>query len=368
MGPGTDVIVIGGGPVGLAAAIAIRKMGFEVTVADGVRPPIDKACGEGLMPDTLAALQMLGVNARDGDGCAFRGIRFIEGKSSVDANFPSGHGIGLRRTVLHQKIAERAAACGVSLMWNTPVTGICDDGAVVKGGVVRAKWIIGADGGNSRVRKWAGLEAHREHNRRFAFRRHYHAKPWTDCMEIYWGPNAQAYVTAVGKEEVCVALISRTPVVNLEMAIQKFPELASRLDRAQPVSPDRGAVTAMHRLKRVYRGRVALIGDASGSVDAITGDGLCLGFHQVGALANALQADDLAAYQTAHRRLARRPRLMARFLLLLDAQPALRRRVMRALSSEPDIFERLLAVHVGETSPRHLAATGAFLGWRFLAA
>lgn len=368
MRPETDVFVVGGGPVGLAAAIAIRKKGFEVTVADGVSPPIDKACGEGLMPDTLAALQMLGVNARDGDGCAFRGIRFIEGKSSVDANFPSGHGIGLRRTVLHQKIVERATACGISLMWNTPVTGIYDDGAVVKGGLVRAKWIIGADGSNSRVRKWAGLEAHREHNRRFAFRRHYHAKPWTDCMEIYWGPSAQAYVTAVGREEICVVIISRTPVVHLEMAMREFPELASRLDRAQSASPDRGAVTAMCSLKRVYRGRVALIGDASGSVDAITGDGLCLGFHQAGALANALQADDLAAYQAAHRRLAWRSRLMARFLLLLDAQPALRRRVMRALSTGPHIFERLLAVHVGETSPRHLAATSALLGWRFLAA
>jgi 2-polyprenyl-6-methoxyphenol hydroxylase-like FAD-dependent oxidoreductase len=368
MGSGTDVFVIGGGPVGLAAAIAIRKKGFEVTVADGVSPPIDKACGEGLMPDTIAALRTLGVDVGDEDGYAFRGIRFTEGKSSVDANFPSGHGMGLRRTALHRKIAERATACGVSLMWNTPVTGICDDGAVIKGGVVRAKWIIGADGSNSRARKWAGLEAHREHNRRFAFRRHYHAKPRTDCMEIYWGPNAQAYVTAVGREEVCVAIISRTPVVHLEMAMREFPELALRLNRAQPASPDRGAVTAMHNLKRVYRGRMALIGDASGSVDAITGDGLCLGFHQAGVLANALQADDLAAYQAAHRRLAWRPRLMARFLLLLDAQPALRRRVMRALSSEPEIFERLLAVHVGETSPRHLAATGAFLVWRLLAA
>jgi 2-polyprenyl-6-methoxyphenol hydroxylase-like FAD-dependent oxidoreductase len=342
--------------------------GFEVVVADGVKPPIDKACGEGLMPDTIKALGALGVGVGDADGYAFRGIRFIESKSSVEADFPRGHGIGLRRTVLHRMLAERATACGVSLMWNTPVTGMCDDGAVVKGGVVRAKWIIGADGGNSRVRKWAGLEAHRDNNRRFAVRRHFQLKPWTDCVEIYWGPNAQVYVTAVGKEEVCVALISRTPVVHLEMAMRKFPELASRLGRAQPANPDRGAVTAMHCLKRVYRGRVALIGDASGGVDAITGDGLCLGFRQAGALANALQTEDLEAYQTAHRRLAWRPRLMARFLLLLDAQPALRKRVLRTLSSEPDIFRRLLAVHVGESSPRHLAAMGALLGWRFLAA
>jgi flavin-dependent dehydrogenase len=124
----------------------------------------------------------------------------------------------------------------------------------------------------------------------------------------------------------------------------------------------------MHNLNRVYRGHVALIGDASGGVDAISGDGLRLGFHQAGALAEALQADDLEAYNTAHRRLARRPRLMARLLLLLNGQPALRKRVLRALSGEPDIFGRLLATHVGETSPGHMAATWALLGWRFLVA
>jgi flavin-dependent dehydrogenase len=367
MGRRNDVFVVGGGPVGLAAAIAIRKKGFQVTVADGISPPIDKACGEGLMPDTIAALRTLGVDVGDADGYVFRGIRFIEGKSSVDASFPRGHGIGVRRTVLHQKIVERAVACGVCLLWNTPVTGICTDGAIVGGDVVQAKWIIGADGSNSLVRKWARLDAHREHKRRFAFRRHYQLKPWTDCVEIYWGPNAQAYVTAVGKEEVCVVLIARMPVVDPEMAMREFPELASRLKDAQQASADRGAVTAMHSLKRVYHGRVALIGDASGSVDAITGDGLSLGFYQAGALANALQEDNLAAYHTAHRRGARRSMLMARFLLLLDAQPALRRRTVRTLSMRPDIFERLMAVHVGETSPRHLAAASALLGWRFLA-
>ena len=57
----TDVFVIGGGPAGLAAAIAARQRGFRVIVADGMRPPIDKACGEGLMPDGLAALERLGI-------------------------------------------------------------------------------------------------------------------------------------------------------------------------------------------------------------------------------------------------------------------------------------------------------------------
>jgi 2-polyprenyl-6-methoxyphenol hydroxylase-like FAD-dependent oxidoreductase len=119
---GTDVLVIGGGPAGLAAAIAARKKGFEVTVADGANPPIDKACGEGLMPGTLMALRELGVEIQPRDGMAFRGIRFLNGETSAEARFPTSSGVGLRRTILHQKMVERAQECGVSLQWNTPVS------------------------------------------------------------------------------------------------------------------------------------------------------------------------------------------------------------------------------------------------------
>jgi flavin-dependent dehydrogenase len=124
----------------------------------------------------------------------------------------------------------------------------------------------------------------------------------------------------------------------------------------------------MQKLKQVYRDRVALIGDASGSVDAITGEGLSLGFRQATALADALEAGDLAAYQKAHRRLARRPELMGRLMLVLDGHPALRERTLRAFASDSRVFARLLAVHVGAKSQAHLAATGALLGWRFVAA
>ena len=59
-----DVFVLGGGPAGLAAAIAMRRTGLRVILADAARPPIDKACGEGLMPDSLAAARELGILRR----------------------------------------------------------------------------------------------------------------------------------------------------------------------------------------------------------------------------------------------------------------------------------------------------------------
>src|SRR5260370_5197798 len=123
VGEGNAVLVIGGGPAGLAAAIAARMKGFDVTVADGVKPPIDKACGEGLLPGTIAALRELGVAISPDDGQAFRGVCFVDAANSAEASFSGASGFGVRRTVLHQKMVERAQQCGITLLWNTPVTG-----------------------------------------------------------------------------------------------------------------------------------------------------------------------------------------------------------------------------------------------------
>jgi menaquinone-9 beta-reductase len=367
MGRATDVFVIGGGPAGLAAAIAARQRGMEVVVADGAEPPIDKACGEGLMPDTLSALRELGVSVDPAEGFAFRGIRFLGERAQVEGSFPFGEGIGLRRPVLHQKMIDQAQRLGVTLLWKTSVSGLSPEGAIAGGKIIAARWVVGADGIRSRVRRWCGLEAPALPRPRYAFRRHYHIAPWTNRTEIYWGRNAQAYVTPVGHQDLCVVVISRSAGVRSTSIAADFPRLAEHLASAE-ASPEAGAVTLTSGFERVYRDRVALIGDASGTVDAITGEGLCLSFHQAAALAEALERGDLRRYQAAHRRLARRPTFMGRLLLLLDKQPKVRQRAMHALAKHPDLFARLLAVHVGATSAGHLAATGAQLGWRFVVA
>ena len=335
---GTDIFVIGGGPAGLAAAIAARLKGFDVTVADAARPPIDKACGEGLMPDSHDALRRLGVTFDPEESCTFRGIRFIGDGGTVSADFRREPGISVRRVRLHQLLIDRAQEVGVKLLWRTHVTSVQD---------VSARWIIGADGQNSRVRRWAGLHATCSESFRYGFRRHYRASRWTDYMEIYWGPACQMYVTPVGGGEVCTALITRDPHLRIDAAMAHFPELACRLKGASITSDERGAVTATRRLKRVYRGHIALIGDASGSVDAITGEGMSLSFRQAFALSDALAAGNLEQYQATHRRMARRPTFMAQLMLLLDRFPRARPHVLRLFAAEPVIFERLLAVHAG---------------------
>ncbi len=363
----TDVFVIGGGPAGLAAAIAARRKGLDVTLADGACPPIDKACGEGLMPDGLAALGSLGIALDSADAHPFRGIRFLGAGVSVEAGFPEGSALGVWPwPVLHRKMVEQAAAAGVRTLWGTPVTGICSEGVSIADGFIPSRWIVGADGFHSRVRRWAGLEAGHPRDRRFGFRMHYRVAPWSEYMELHWGAGCQVYVTPVAADEVCVTLISRDSHLRLDQALAQFPELSARLAGARRDSAERGAITANCSLKRVYRGRVALVGDASGSVDAITGEGLCLSFHQAIALADSLASGSLAPYQVEHRRLALRPTVMSRCMLAMDRHACLRTRVLRALASEPRIFRKMLAMHVGALSPRDLAANSWALAWQML--
>jgi flavin-dependent dehydrogenase len=368
MGQETEVLVIGGGPAGLAAAIAIREKGFEVTVADGAKPPIDKACGEGLMPNTIAALHELGIPIHPSDGQIFHGLRFIEGKTEAEANFPGESGIGIARTVLHSKMVERAEECGVSLLWSTPVSGLTKAGVVLRGREMRAKWVIGADGIRSRVRHWSGLDFASRHKVRFAQRRHYRIRPWTEHVEIYWGRMMQAYVTPLGDQETCVALISDDPRMRLEDAWNEFPLLAARVQGASLSGVDRGGVTVMSRLRRVYRGNVVLTGDASGSVDAITGEGLCLSFRQAMALADSLGSGRLETYQRAHRRLSRATYVMSGLLVWFGRNGKLRQRALQVLDRDPEIFARLFAGHLGKSSALDLAATSLRFGRQFLAA
>ena len=343
----TDVFVIGGGPAGLAAALAVRRTGLDVILADRAQPSIDKACGEGLMPDALDALRRIGVSLGGGNGVCFRGIRFLDGKLEAEASFPNqSFGLGMRRTELHRILVERAKDVGVAALWGRKIDGLDPKGVIVDGRTIRCRWIVGADGFHSNVRRWTGLAPDWNGARRIGLRQHFRVRPWTDFVEVYWRKNCQAYVTPVGEDEVCVAMVGKADIRVPDMAAM-FPRLGNHLSGAEPIGSPRGAISMSTRLPSVVAGRIALVGDASGSVDAVTGEGLALAFRQANSLATAIAAENLKTYSASHRRMGRLPRLMAQTLLLLDANDRLRRVAFRELAAHPRIFSHLLAVHVG---------------------
>ncbi len=364
----TDVFIGGGGPAGLAAGIAIRQRGLRVVVADLAKPPIDKTCGEGLMPHTFATLKALGVALGPAQAIPFRGIRFLGQGRVAEGAFPRSYGAGVRRTTLHQALVTRAAEEGVQLFWGTRVRGIGRGEVTLDSGKVLCRWIIGADGQNSQVRKWAGLDRGQPQESRFGFRQHFRVAPWTDFVEVHWGSHCQIVVTPVSPEEVCLAATSRSPQIRLKEALVQFPEITKRLEGRSAVTKDLGAITALRILRRVCRGPIALVGDASGSVDSLTGEGLGLAFQQAEALAEALAQDDLVRYERAHRRINRPSEVMSRLLLAMGSRAWLRRRVIDALAREPRLFERLLSLHPEAFSLLTFGLANSLkLGWSLLA-
>jgi flavin-dependent dehydrogenase len=377
-----DVFIAGAGPAGLAAAIALRQRGADVLLADALRPPIDKPCGEGIMPDSRHALAQLGIHLDSHHGAEFTGITFASDQARVSAAFPNGKGIGIRRTTLHHLLLDRASQLGVRFSWHTPL--------VVKSGPqpnqtptlakqpIIYRWLVGADGQASRVRTWANLDAAHLRSRRFGFRVHYRIRPWSSesgqpHVEVHWGPLGQVYITPTGPQEICVSAMTRHPNVRLNEILNAIPTLRDKLATAAPTSSERGCLTLTRRLRRVTRNNIALIGDASGSADAITGEGLGLAFRQALLLADSLtptnpDAANLNLYESRHATILALPQRMAALLLLLDRHPRLRNRTLHAFANRPALFRELLAVHIGEkTLPAFVLRHGPGLAARLLA-
>lgn len=362
-----DLAIVGAGPAGLATAIAAHQRGLHAIVVDCAEPPVDKACGEGIMPDGLAALATLGIHLPASAGAPFQGIRFVSEPDEVRADFSSGLGFGFRRPVLHSLLIDQAHSRGIEVRWKQRVDGISSRSLIVNGEPIRSRFIIGADGITSKIRKLANLEDGRVIRRRYGFRRHYSVAPWSPYVEVHWAGRGQMYVTPIGSEAICVAFITADQHLHFDEALADFPQLDARLRNVEPATRLKGALTLTRRLRNVYRDNVALIGDASGSPDAITGDGLSMSFKQAVALVDAIVAGDLAAYQKAHRRIARLPVFMGELMLTMSDHPAFRRRVFSVFDQYPRYFERMLAIHTGAQSPLKFGVGNTLsLGWRLL--
>ena len=363
-----DVVIVGGGPVGLASALALRREGLTVRVVEAGEPPLDKACGEGVMPDGLARLEALGVSLDGVRSWPFRGISYVDGDRLAEADFPGRPGRGVRRTVLHEVMVRVAERAGVELCWGERAHGLTGCGIETERGEIAARWIVGADGLLSRVRRWAGLASHRPRvaedgeggdRRRFGVRRHYRMEPWGDRVEVHWAEGCEAYVTPVAADEVGVAFLWSGGAAGFDALLARVPRLAGRVAGAAAVSRDRGAGPLDQRARALVRGRVLLVGDAAGYRDAITGEGLSLGFRQAELLAAALAAGRPRHYERAARRAARVPFALIAGLLFAERRPRLRRRLLATLAADPELFARLLAVHVGERPLQSVGWGGA---------
>lgn len=374
-----DVAIVGGGPAGLAVAIRAAEAGFRTVVLERAAGVPDKACGEGLMPAGVRELEALGALRLVSEAQPFAGIRYLQEETgtSVEARFRDGTGLGIRRTVLLAALAERATGCGALLRkasvreiaWssnhcvltlspeslNGAANGAPPEAPEPPEPAIAALLVVAADGLHSRLRRAAGLERAAKGPRRFGVRRHFALPPWSDLVEVYWTKGVEAYVTPIGPKAINVAFLwhddEAAGPARFDDHLARFPSLAKRLAHATPLSEARGSGPLVQRVRARAGERLALVGDAAGYVDAITGQGLSLGFAAASLLVRALPrslegdlAPALRRYDASLRGRWLRYALPARGLLALARRPALRRNALHLCERNPALFQALLTL------------------------
>jgi flavin-dependent dehydrogenase len=362
-----DLIVSGGGPVGLVTGIAARQLGLSVLVLEQSSSLPIKACGEGLMPRAVSVLEQLGVSL---DGAPeLSGIRFHDQGTVACAPFTGTPGRALSRHELMTRLDARARQLRVEVLSGytlrdfrcspsgVQVSTSSPDGPREYSG----RLLIGADGLRSAVRRKLGFELPAHHPPRFGAQRHYRCVPWSSWVEVHWHAQAEAYVTPLGADQVGVAVLSHGRPCRSEEWPQLFPQLMSRLGTS-PSERLRGAGPLEQRSRGVLAPGVALVGDAAGYLDALTGEGLAVGFAAALALVQRFAAGELPQYPRDHRALMAGYYRSTEVLLAFARHPRWRRLAVRLLSNYPQLFSALLAVSTGCPPPAS-ARSAALLYW-----
>jgi flavin-dependent dehydrogenase len=336
--PWHDLIVAGAGPAGLATALYAARAGLDTVVIEPRPDPIDKACGEGLMPAAVRALRELGVTV---PGQPIRGIRYIRGSHRADAPFRSGTGLGVRRTHLQAALLAQVRAQGIPVLRRS-ITEVDQDARYVRAAGLAAPYLAAADGLHSPIRRAVGLDPAigRGARRRWGLRQHFAVQPWSDYVEVHWGADAEVYLTPVGERLLGVAILSSARGSFAEQ-LARFPAVAERLP-AEGATAVRAAGPLRQRVRHRVAGRILLVGDAAGYVDALTGEGIAVALACADALVRSIVEDEPERYELRWRQASRRYRWLTASLLRARQQRWIAPAIVPAAARLPRLFGALV--------------------------
>lgn len=351
-----DVAVAGGGPAGLAFAIHGARLGLRVLVIEREALPRDKACGEGLLPAGVRELGTLGAGEllSERDCTPFSALRYVqEDGRFLEAKLPAPGGLGIRRTALSRALTEAAGMAGAEVATGERVLRVERVSGLVRVETTRrtltVRALVAADGLHSPLRRALGWEGAPARVVRFGLRRHLELQ-WPARVEVHFAEGVEAYLTPAGANRTGVAFLwephALGPRASFASLLAHFPALERRFAGAPFASEAMGAGPLQQNVTRTVGEGVALLGDAAGYVDALTGEGLSLAFHGARVLAGALATEPVEAALRTYEREA--SRAFARYgrlthaLLALARRPKLRRTALHALEVAPFAFEKLV--------------------------
>ncbi len=387
-----DVIVVGAGPAGAAAAILLAEHGVAVTLLDRARFPRPKICGEYLSPEAPRVLDRLGVlKAVDGRAVPLAGMRITapDGTELVGTYRALGrfrpyreHAMALPRETLDAILVERARALPIDVREGTRVVDVLLDGDRVTGveavdgagrvQALRAPLVIAADGRASVIAQRLGLR--REHRlRRMALVTYVAGlEGCRDRGEIFVDPPDYAILNPVAPDRANLSLVvplgdaapwSARLETFFTARARHLPHLARRLAGARLVAPVRALGPLAYEVAPPRAGGVLLVGDAAGFFDPFTGEGVFAALRGAELAAEtavrALGAGDcscaaLAGYARARRRAFAGKERVTRALQLVVARRPLANLAAHALARRPALLDLLLGVIGDFVPPRAL--------------
>jgi flavin-dependent dehydrogenase len=369
---GVDVVVVGAGPAGFAAGIVFARNSLQTLVIEKKGLPVDKACGEGVLPPGIPLLDGLGVSKylSPGDHWRIAGIEYRSpGGFVARGEFQSGVAWGVSRLALSEAFRSRAREINnLEIIAGSQVKTIsrCAGRILIESGedIFSTRLLVGADGIHSMVRRWAGLDGPPPSIERWGIRQHFSIAPWSDFVEVHWKKGVEAYITPCGKDCVGITFLidrgsfSAYPNGKQLFAslVDSFPSVKSKVARAKPLDPPLAAGPLQRRVKSTIADGVLLIGDAAGYLDAITGDGISLALAQAAALEetvipilrkvgnqeDGISAPALSKYAAVHKAIVARHSRKTNLVLLLVRFPSLVDPVIAALERYPRLFRRLI--------------------------